>query len=203
MPETGMEDEVPGTDLESPSGNGAPAYDVQADGADDSTAVDEDSATASDEDRSSELERELTLERDKHLRLAAEFDNYRKRMLRERLESEERGKASLVKQILEPLDDISRFAHVDPAVTDSTMVVQGVEMVERKLEKILRAAGLEIINPVDEAFDPALHEAVTTEPTDSPELDHTVARVFQVGYRFKGQLLRPARVVVRQYSDDR
>ena len=188
-----MEDELPGAELESP--NGAQKIDVQADGAD-SGSVD------SDDDRSSELERELTLERDKLLRLAAEFDNYRKRMLKERLEAEERGKADLVKKILEPLDDISRFAHVDPATTESATVVQGVEMVERKLEKVLRTAGLEIINPVDEVFDPSLHEAVTTEPTNSPELDHTVSRVFQVGYRFNGQLLRPARVVVRQYPND-
>lgn len=198
MPETGMEDELPGAELESPTINGTPTIDEQADGA----ATGDDLAATIDDDRTSELERELTLERDKLLRLAAEFDNYRKRMLRERLEAEERGKAELVKKILEPLDDISRFAHVDPAVTESATVVQGVEMVERKLEKVLRAAGLEIINPIDEVFDPSLHEAVTTEPTESPELDHTVSRVFQVGYRFKGQLLRPARVVVRQYPHD-
>jgi molecular chaperone GrpE len=199
MPETGMEDELPGAELESRTTNGPPTVDVQADGGD----AGEDPAGTIADDRTSDLERELTLERDKLLRLAAEFDNYRKRMLRERLEAEERGKAELVKKILEPLDDISRFAHVDPAVTESETVVQGVEMVERKLEKILRDAGLEIINPTDEVFDPSLHEAVTTEPTESPELDHTVARVFQVGYRFKGQLLRPARVVVRQYPHDR
>jgi molecular chaperone GrpE len=193
-----MEDEVPGANVESPSGNGAAARNVQADGADD----DAESATTIDDDREGELERQLTLERDKHLRLAAEFDNYRKRVLRERLEAEERGKADIVKKLLEPLDDISRFAHVDPAVTESATVVQGVEMVERKLDKILRGTGLEIINPVDEVFDPSLHEAVTTEPAASPEDDHTVSRVFQVGYRFNGQLLRPARVVVRQYPHD-
>jgi molecular chaperone GrpE len=198
MPETGMEDEVPGAELESPATNGTPKIDVQADGADSADAESIDS----DDDRASELERELTLERDKLLRLAAEFDNYRKRALRERLEAEERGKADLVKKILEPLDDISRFAHVDPATTESATVVQGVEMVERKLDKVLRAAGLEIINPIDEVFDPSLHEAVTTEPATSPELDHTVSRVFQAGYRFNGQLLRPARVVVRQYPND-
>jgi molecular chaperone GrpE len=74
-------------------------------------------------------------------------------------------------------------------------------MVEKKLGKSLRTAGLESVDPVGEPFDPNLHEAVATEPTASPEEDHTVARVYQVGYTFKGQLLRPARVVVRQYSD--
>jgi len=152
-------------------------------------------------DRISELERDLTTERDKMLRLAAEFDNYRKRMMRERLEAGTRGKAELVKEILDPIDDIARFAHVDPAVTDSTTLVEGVAMVERKLEKTLRTAGLEPVNPVGEPFDPARHEAVGTEPAASPEEDGTVGRVYQIGYTFKAQLLRPARVVVRQYTD--
>ena len=152
------------------------------------------------ENRISELQRDLTSERDKMLRLAAEFDNYRKRMIRERLEAEARGKAELVKEILEPLDDIARFAHVDPAVSDSTTLVEGVAMVERKLEKTMRSAGLETVNPIDEPFDPAKHEAVGTEPAESPEEDGTVGRVYQVGYTFRGQLLRPARVVVRQHT---
>jgi molecular chaperone GrpE len=152
------------------------------------------------ESRISELQRDLTSERDKMLRLAAEFDNYRKRMIRERLEAEARGKAELVKEILEPLDDIARFAHVDPALSDSTTLVEGVAMVERKLEKTLRSAGLEVVDPVGEPFDPAKHEAVGTEAAQSPEEDGTVGRVYQVGYTFRGLLLRPARVVVRQYT---
>lgn len=152
------------------------------------------------ENRISELQRDLTSERDKLLRLAAEFDNYRKRMMRERLEAESRGKAELVKEILEPMDDIARFAHVDPDVTDSATIVEGVAMVERKLEKTLRAAGLELVNPVGEPFDPAKHEAVGTEPAESPDQEGTVGKVYQVGYTFRGQLLRPARVVVRQHA---
>ncbi len=151
------------------------------------------------EDRILELERDLTSERDKMLRLAAEFDNYRKRMMRERLEAEGRGQADLVREILEPMDDIARFAHVDPEVTDSTTLVEGVAMVERKLDKTLRSAGLEPVNPIGEPFDPTRHEAVATEPADTPDDDGTIGRVFQVGYTFRGQLLRPARVVVRQY----
>ena len=164
-------------------------------------APDGDIATeASVDDRVDELQREITLERDKFLRLAAEFDNFRKRMTKERIEAEGRGQAELVRHMLDPLDDIARFAHVDPAVTESATVVEGVAMVERKMEKQLRAAGLEVVNPRDEKFDPSLHEAVATQPTDDKELDHTVAQVYQVGYTFKGQMLRPARVVVRQYQ---
>jgi len=151
------------------------------------------------QDRLSQLERELTAERDKNLRLVAEFDNFRKRMMKERLEAESRGQMELAKQIIDPLDDIARFAHVDPAVTDSNTLVQGVDMVEKKLGKTLRNAGLEQVNPVGEKFDPSLHEAVGTDIAETPEEDHTVSRVYQAGYTFKGQLLRPARVVVKQY----
>lgn len=151
-------------------------------------------------DRADDLERELTLERDKYLRLAAEFDNFRKRMMKERADAEARGQAELVRLLLDPLDDISRFADLDPTVTDCATVVQGVDMVEKKFEKQLRAAGLEPVNPLDSPFDPNLHEAVATEPAASADLDDTIAQVYQVGYTFRGQLLRPARVVVRQHS---
>jgi molecular chaperone GrpE len=139
-------------------------------------------------------------EREKYLRLAAEYDNYRKRSAKERQDAGARAQADLVRQLIEALDDVARFAHVDPATTDAATVVQGVDMVEKKLLKSLGAAGLEIINPVGETFDPALHEAVATEPTSAKEDDHVVSRVYQPGYLFKSQLLRPARVVVKQWN---
>jgi molecular chaperone GrpE len=80
------------------------------------------------------------------------------------------------------------------------MVVEGAAMVERKLLKSLAGHGLEVVNPLDHPFDPALHEAVATEPALSQEDDHMIARVYQPGYVFNGQLLRPARVVVKQWN---
>lgn len=146
------------------------------------------------------LEQQMAEQQDRYLRLAAEYDNYRKRTARERTEQTSRAQADLVRLLLDPLDDLSRFAHVDPATADAATVVQGVEMVERKFLKTLGAAGLEIIDPINQNFDPKVHEAVATEPALSPEDDHVVARVFQVGYVFNGQLLRPARVVVKQWN---
>ena len=146
------------------------------------------------------LEQRMAEQQDKYLRLAAEYDNYRKRTARERSEQTSRAQAELVRLLLDPLDDLSRFAHVDPATADAATVVQGVDMVERKFLKTLGAAGLEIVDPVNQTFDPQVHEAVATEPALSPEDDHVVARVFQVGYLFNGQRLRPARVVVKQWN---
>lgn len=147
-----------------------------------------------------DLERRLADQHERYLRLAAEYENYRKRSIRERSEAESRGKADLVRQLLDPLDDLSRFAHVDPETVESATVVQGAEMVEKKLIKSLTNSGLETIDPVNQTFDPTVHEAVATEPALSPEDDHVVARVYQVGYLFNGQLLRPARVVVKQWN---
>lgn len=145
------------------------------------------------------LQDQLNEQLDKYLRLAAEYDNYRKRTLKERAEAASRGQAELVSRLTDALDDLSRFAHIDAASTDALTLHKGIELVEQKMLKVLGAAGLEVINPLDQTFDPTQHEAVATEPALAPEDDHTVARVFQPGYRFNGQLLRPARVVVKQW----
>jgi len=151
-------------------------------------------------DIESETQRVLAEQQDKYLRLAAEYDNYRKRSVRERQDASLRGQAELLRGLLDALDDLSRFAHVDPSTTDTKTVVDGVAMVERKMLKALTGVGLEVINPLDQTFDPASMEAVATEPALSPEDDHVVARVYQQGYLFNGQLLRPARVVVKQWN---
>jgi molecular chaperone GrpE len=146
------------------------------------------------------VQQQLEEAKEKYLRLAAEYDNYRRRTVKERQEAHLRGQADMLKGLIDPLDDIGRFAHVDPATTDSQTLVDGVAMVEKKLAKTLAGHGLEIINPDGHPFDPALHEAVMTEPAATPEEDHLVSRTFQVGYLFNGQLLRPARVVVKQWN---
>jgi molecular chaperone GrpE len=146
------------------------------------------------------VSRDLTEQRDKYLRLAAEYDNFRRRTMKERQEAHARGQADLIRGLIDTLDDLGRVAHVDPDTTDTRTVVDGVSMVERKLLKTLTNAGLQVIDPTGQPFDPATMEAVMTEPADSPEEDHKVARVFQLGYVFNGQLLRPARVVVKQWN---
>jgi molecular chaperone GrpE len=156
-----------------------------------------DPATAPD---AAALQRELEEQKDKYLRLFAEFDNFRRRSVRDRQEAEHRGMGNLLRGILEMLDDLGRFSQIDPESTDTATVVEGVTMVERKLMKSLGGHGLEVVDPVDHPFDPAVHEAITTTPAASEEEDHLVAQVYQVGYVFNGTLLRPARVVVRQWN---
>ncbi len=144
--------------------------------------------------------RDVEEQKDKYLRLFAEFDNFRRRVVREKQEAEHRGMANLLRGTLDVLDDIARFAHIAPASTDAGTIVEGVLMVEKKLLKSLAGHGLEVVNPEGHPFDPTVHEAISTAPAASPEEDHLVAQVFQVGYVFNGTLLRPARVVVKQWN---
>ena len=160
----------------------------------------EDDVTADEEAGVMRDDRRLAEQQEKYLRLAAEYDNFRKRTARDSQSASQRGQGEMLRSLLDALDDLSRFAHVDPATTDAKTIVEGVALVERKVLKALTAMGLEVLNPVDQSFDPTTMEAVTTEPALSPEDDHVVSRVFQVGYRFHGQLLRPARVVVKQWN---
>jgi molecular chaperone GrpE len=143
---------------------------------------------------------ELDAARDRHLRLAAEFDNYRKRMQRELEEARVRAQAQLAEKLLDAVDDLQRIADFDPETTSARALHEGAEMVERKLLRALEAAGLEHVESEGQPFDPTVHEAITTVATDARDEDDTVADVFQKGYRFKGILLRPARVRVKKHG---
>lgn len=147
-----------------------------------------------------EAQRELAEQKDKYLRLYAEFDNFRKRAVRDRQDAEKAGMGAVMKGLLETLDDLGRVAHMTPEGTDAKVVLDGVEMVEKKLLKSLAGHGLEVVNPVNAPFDPAVHEAITTAPAANADEDNLVAVVYQVGYVLNGTLLRPARVVVKQWN---
>lgn len=175
-------------------------FDDRPSATDDGTATPAPAATDAPDaspEGADDLSRELDEQRDRYLRLAAEYDNHRRRSARERQEAGARAQADLVRHLIDALDDLGRFAHVDPATTDATTVVEGVAMVEKKLLKALGGAGLEVVDPAGQPFDPALHEAVATEPAGAGGANR-VTRVYQLGYVFAGQLLRPARVVVAQ-----
>ena len=144
------------------------------------------------------LENEVAELKDRHLRLAAEFDNYRKRINRERSELSDRAQASFIAKLLDVLDDMDRLVASDPA-TPLPSLRAGLSAVDRKLSKQLEDAGVERIDPVGTPFDPSQHEAVSTLPAPDRSRDQEVSATFQPGYRFKGVLVRPARVQV--YSD--
>jgi molecular chaperone GrpE len=145
------------------------------------------------------LERELADFQDRHLRLAAEFDNYRRRIERERAELPQRARAEVVSRLLDVLDDVQRvaaFADDSPAPA----LLEGVRLVEKKMRGLVEGWGLVAVDPAGELFDPATMEAMMTVPAEHPEEDDVVFDVFQKGYRLGDSLIRPARVRVKKYE---
>ena len=144
------------------------------------------------------LEDQVDELKDRYLRLAAEFDNYRRRVQVDLRESGVRGQAALLGRLLESLDDLERVSVMDAADSTVGSVVEGVRLVEQKILRELEEAGAEILLPNGELFDPEVMEALMRVPVSDPQEDDRVDQVFQRGFRFKGQLVRPARVSVRK-----
>jgi molecular chaperone GrpE len=142
------------------------------------------------------LKSELEAHNDRYLRLAAEFDNFRKRTIRERMEVRERAQADFARQLLETLDDLGRVAALEAENVTVHDVIEGIHMVERKLLQELEQAGFERVGSPGESFDPNHHEAIATQPASGDSEAGTVGSVVQPGYRLGNVLLRPARVVV-------
>jgi len=160
-----------------------------------------DDGVASD-DSEADIEARLAVaetERDEYLadlqRLAADFDNYRKRVLRDQAQLVARAHEGLVRELLPVLDDLERALGA-AEVHDEATVVEGVRLVQRALAEQLAREGLEEI-VAEGAFDPHLHEALLSQPGEGAE-PGTVLQVVQKGYRLGDRVLRPARVVVAE-----
>lgn len=163
-------------------------------------APDTDTGSAESDDPTAALSAELEAQQDRYLRLAAEFDNYRRRSERERSSSGVRAQIQVVDRVLEALDDLQRVSLIDPETATGASVLEGVQLVERKLVQLLESVGLEPLDAEGRPFDPEIHEALATMPAESREEDDIVGEVFQRGYRFKGTLVRPARVRVKKHE---
>lgn len=140
------------------------------------------------------LESELDELRDIHLRKLAEFDNFRKRTERERIEVRRLANEELVRELLPVLDNFER-ALEHGAEADASAFHEGVEMIAKQLWDTLQRLGVEVIDPKGEKFSPEVHEAVHRVEDSSLE-PGTVATVLAKGYLFNGRLVRPAMVGV-------
>ena len=136
------------------------------------------------------------------MRLQADFDNFRRRALKEREEAHQYGHENLVKDLLATVDNLDRA--IDHAQRsdgkDFESMLQGVELVRRELLGALANHGVTEIEVAEAAFDPNVHEAVAQKEDDSVPTN-TVIEVFQKGYRLRDRLLRPARVVVSTQAE--
>jgi molecular chaperone GrpE len=134
---------------------------------------------------------------ERHARLQAEFENFRRRNLKERQEALQFGHQNLVKDLLTTVDNLERaIGHVeqneDAGLQD---LLQGVELVQRELLGALGKHGVKEVDPGGEPFDPAFHEAMGQVP-DATASPNTVVQVLQKGYLLHDRMLRPARVMV-------
>jgi molecular chaperone GrpE len=140
---------------------------------------------------------EIARQRDEYydllLRKTAEFDNYRKRVERERRELSEYTAAEFARELLPVLDDLARALDASPAPGDA--FVQGVHLIHRRLVDALAKRGVIAIEPLGELFDPHLHEAVARVPAEGHR-DGEIVEVFSRGYKLGDRLLRPAMVKV-------
>jgi len=150
--------------------------------------------TASLEAKIAELEAALAEAKDRHLRLAADFDNYKKRSRQEHLETIQHASADLIARLLPGLDDLHKALDHKPEGIDDAWA-KGLELSVRKLEDALRAHGLEAIEAVGKPFDPSVHEAIGHEESaEHPE--DTVVQELRRGYRIRDRVVRPALVKV-------
>jgi molecular chaperone GrpE len=150
-------------------------------------------------DEQKELDVEaLVAERDEYLndlkRVAAEFDNFRKRVARDQESLVIRATERLVKELLPVLDDLERALQAAEQHEEAKLE-EGVRLVHRQLAESLRREGLEEI-PTDGKFDPHVHEALLSQPSEDEE--GTIVEVLQKGYRLGDRVLRPARVIVAE-----
>jgi molecular chaperone GrpE len=150
------------------------------------------------EERLALLERERDEVIDDLKRVAADFDNYRKRALRDQEALVARAHERLVKELLPVLDDLER-ALVAAEEHEEARLEEGVRLVHRELRDALAKEGLVEIETEGE-FDPHVHEALLTQPSD--EDDGAILQVIQKGYRLGDRVLRPARVVVSQGAQE-
>ena len=143
----------------------------------------------------------LEKERDEHLdqlkRVAAEFDNYRKRVARDQQSLAARAHERLVKELLPVLDDLERALESANAHEEAKLE-EGVALVARSFAAILRKEGIEEVPP-EGKFAPHVHEALLSQPSEAEE--GTVIEVLQKGYRLGDRVIRPARVVISSGGD--
>lgn len=160
----------------------------------------EESSAGEEEQAEPTAEEQIAEWRERAMRSAADLENFRKRMEREKREARRYANQALLEELLPVLDNFQMGLQAAAADSES-MIYRGMEMVKKQLDEFLSSQGVEEIRAEGEIFDPSVHEAVSQEEcTDSEE--GKILRVIRRGYRMSDRLLRPANVVVRAPEPD-
>lgn len=134
--------------------------------------------------------------RDKYLRLLAEFDNYKKRTSKERMELFKTAGRETIEALLPVLDDFHRAKKLDEDDKSTESFTEGVQLVYEKLQQTMARLGLEAMKTNGEPFDPEIHEAITEIPAPTEEMKGKIIDTIEGGYKLKDKIIRYAKVVV-------
>ncbi len=151
---------------------------------------------ADDENETEKFQREAAEWKDKYLRLVAEFDNFRKRNAKERIELIQTAGKDVIVSLLDVLDDSERAQKQLETSNDAAASKEGVLLVFNKLRNTLQSRGLKPMNSTGQEFNPDLHEAITEIPAPSKQLEGKVVDEVQKGYYLNDKIIRFAKVVV-------
>jgi len=162
----------------------------------DAPSTEKESATDDKQATTDQLLAELETANDKYLRLYAEFDNYKRRVAKERIEFMQSAGKEVIFSLLPVLDDLDRALKAFETATEMAPVQEGVSLVTQKLKNTLGNQGLKEMESVGKPFDADLHEAITNVPAPSDDLKGKVIDEIEKGYFLHNKVLRHAKVVV-------
>lgn len=155
-----------------------------------------DEMTSEEDERAQQLELELKEANDKYLRLVAEFDNFRKRNAKERIELTKSAGEEVIKSLLDVVDDSERAMKQMETSEDIAQIKEGIHLVFNKLKNVLQQRGLKAMESKEQEFDTELHEAITEIPAPTEALKGKVLDEVQKGYYLNDKIIRHAKVVV-------
>ncbi len=155
----------------------------------------ENEQVADNQEESTELQLQLNEMKDKYMRMVAEFDNYKKRSIREKLDFMKSAAQDTLSALLPVLDDFDRAKKFAEGKENANWDT-GVDLVYQKLYSILRSKGLEPMDATGETFNPDMHEAITEIPAPNDDLKGKVVDTIEKGYRLNDKIIRHAKVVV-------
>lgn len=162
------------------------------------TVANEETAEVGEESELDQLRHQVEEQQDKYLRLSAEFDNYRKRTMKEKAELIKNGGEKAISAILPILDDLERAMKAGDAHEEVQAMREGIELIYQKFLKILSQQGVQVIETAGQPFDTDFHEAIALVPAPAEDQKGKILDCVQTGYKLNDKVIRHAKVVVAQ-----
>ncbi len=179
-----------------PEGDNADDKTSETDNSQDKSAANDTDTTAQDTDNGGDLQKKYDELNDRYLRLMAEFDNYRKRTLKEKMDLTKYAEEDVIKGILPVVDNMERAIKSLESAQDINAVKEGIDLIYKKFKEFLEKRGIKEIEALNKELDTDLHEAVTKFAAPSEDLKGKIIDVIEKGYYLHDKVIRYAKVVV-------